>query len=512
MYCRYLLDSTTDQTKESYFTYGAEEESPVDHDVSFRPGIGADGADTFTPRTLIYDLKGAFGTLRRENALYELQHQENPAQQNQWGGNTIPLNLPPIAPSPYQQALDQGLTPPVLSTQTVRFWSDYNHLFYHPKSIVQLNEYELNSDLMPFEQWSKGEELFANLDREYDLLDRDLRPFLEECDQLQGIQVLSGIDDAWGGFASKYLERVADELGKGSRWVFGLQDTQRTTRDRYALQLANVAQSVQNIDPSASMHIPLGNIPSSLPSYISLDGSSRWHTSALQAAGIESLTLPTRLRRHQSAYASFDSLEATLNGDGKRRIAACYMSVSDAAVLEEQSVIDGSSDFRMTNGHSYDEEDFEANEKKLDIDLFPDLTRNITSARQQSRQSHTFSKVEALRGSWRKQSDIQQSNEDARDRFASTDDVWTSIHQSPLLFPILSSYPQLFHFADRPQKLAIQASVSTSTAIAGQIRGLEGVARRMVSLDEREALCDGLAALADEYEDGWMSDDDSDDD
>jgi hypothetical protein len=189
------------------------------------------------------------------------------------------------------------------------------------------------------------------------------------------------------------------------------------------------------------------------------------------------------------------------------------MSISHAAVLEEQATVNGTSDVRMTNGHSHDEEDFEATQKKLDIELFPDLTRNIpTSGRQRARRNHTFSKIEALRGSWKSPSDIQQSNEDARDRFENSGDVRVSIHQSSLLFPILSSYPQIFRFEGQPQKLAIQASMSTSTAIAGQIRSVEGVARRMVSLDEREALCDGLAALADEYEDGWMSDDDSDDD
>jgi hypothetical protein len=44
----------------------------VDHDIHFRPGIGADGTETFTPRTLIYDLKGGFGSLRKINALYEI--------------------------------------------------------------------------------------------------------------------------------------------------------------------------------------------------------------------------------------------------------------------------------------------------------------------------------------------------------------------------------------------------------------------------------------------------------
>ncbi len=64
--------------QESYFTYSADEESLVDHDIHFRPGIGADGTETFTPRTLIYDLKGGFGSLRKINALYEI---EEPAVQ-----------------------------------------------------------------------------------------------------------------------------------------------------------------------------------------------------------------------------------------------------------------------------------------------------------------------------------------------------------------------------------------------------------------------------------------------
>lgn len=64
--------------QESYFTYSAGEESIVDHDVHFRPGIGADGTETFTPRTLIYDLKGGFGSLRKINALYELEEEGVP--------------------------------------------------------------------------------------------------------------------------------------------------------------------------------------------------------------------------------------------------------------------------------------------------------------------------------------------------------------------------------------------------------------------------------------------------
>lgn len=61
-------------SQESYFTYDSTESySPVDHDVHFRPGIGARGEETYTPRTLIYDLKGGFGHLRKWGGLYDQQ-------------------------------------------------------------------------------------------------------------------------------------------------------------------------------------------------------------------------------------------------------------------------------------------------------------------------------------------------------------------------------------------------------------------------------------------------------
>ena len=77
---------------------------------------------------------------------------------------------------------------------------------------------------MPFEGWNVGEDLFSSLDKEHDLLDRDLRPFAEEADHMQGIQIIAGVDDAWGGFAARYVDRIRDEYGKMSVAFFALED------------------------------------------------------------------------------------------------------------------------------------------------------------------------------------------------------------------------------------------------------------------------------------------------
>lgn len=130
----------------------------------------------------------------------------------------------PIQQNEYQRSLQQGIEPAHLTPESVKYWSDFNKIYFHPRSIIQLNEYELNSSLTPFDNWSAGEELFNTLDKEHDLLDRDLRYFAEEADQMQGIQIMAAVDDAWGGFAARYLDRIRDEYGKVSVLFWGLEE------------------------------------------------------------------------------------------------------------------------------------------------------------------------------------------------------------------------------------------------------------------------------------------------
>jgi hypothetical protein len=58
----------------------------------------------------------------------------------------------------------------------------------------------------------------------------------------------------------------------------------------------------------------------------------------------------------------------------------------------------------------------------------------------------------------------------------------------------------------------VYSALSTSSSVANQIRSIEQAVRRLVSLDEREALSNGLEVLAEEYDEGWNSGTDSDED
>jgi hypothetical protein len=94
---------------------------------------------------------------------------------------------------------------------------------------VQLYETDLEPDQRAFDTWSSGEDLFRVLDNEHDLFDRDVRPMVEECDQLQGLQILTSVEGGWGGFTAKYMERFQDEMGKAATWVWALGEGQDLT-------------------------------------------------------------------------------------------------------------------------------------------------------------------------------------------------------------------------------------------------------------------------------------------
>ncbi|KAK3356990.1 tubulin domain-containing protein [Lasiosphaeria hispida] len=509
-------------TQESYFTYSENEESLVDHDVHWRPGVGADGTETFMPRTVIYDLKGGFGSLRKINALYADQDEgEGIASQALWNGPTVLQKDPPIAPSAYQQSLEVDDTPAPLTTSSVRYWSDFSRVYYHPRSAVQLSEFELGSQLMPFERYDSGEELFAALDREHDVVDRDLRPFVEEADQMQGIQVLTGMDDAWGGFAAKYLERLRDEYGKTAIWVWGMQGGVRgLTRDKRMLRLANKARAITEMYKQASVVIPLA-LPASLPRSIVLDRTSYWHTSALLASAIESITLPSRLK-DPANRDTLSNMADTLNTMGKQNVAGLQMSVADPD--EAASPPTPSTDPRAPGGGWQITEDHLSEGLSLDLHFTPsdELNPHRRTATT-PKPPRVFSQLIASRGFPPQQAadpdaEADQDLRNHRRRRRPAHEPVTRTYSTALAFPLLDSFPPIFRRASDPgtplaTAVNIISSLSADTAVSDQLKTLRTTVARSIGVEDREALGNELAEMAEEYHEGWSSGtDDGEDD
>ncbi|KAJ6160413.1 hypothetical protein N7470_003809 [Penicillium chermesinum] len=453
--------------QESYFTYNDSEESPIDHDVHFRPGIGADGSETYTPRTVIYDLKGGFGTLRKYNALYELTD-EAASGQGLWDGQAIVQKQAPIMPSDYQKSLDQGTPAPRLTSETVRYWSDYNRVFYHPRSAVQLNEYELNSQTMPFEDWNVGEELFNDIDKEHDLLDRDVRPFAEECDQLRALQIFTGADDAWGGFSARYIDRLRDEYGKKSIWVWAIEDGTRVQRHR-----------------QSTIYVPILDVPPKLPEYINVDRSSEWQKTALISSALETVTLPSRLR----PYHDFESSLA--GGDGSH------------SIFELQSTINPNRENH--NGESSDNK-LDKAETEFDIDF--------TYGGEGSKEPHVFNQVQVTRGADPPKSTepIESDLGRVRKLHLYNSEAMLQCYYTPLRLPILDSFPHdLYPACASGKGLGVFSTLSASTRTAERIKAIVTATARFLPVDEREAMVNGLGEIRESYETGWDSGSEDDD-
>ena len=454
---------------------------------------------------------------------------------------------PQIPQSDYQRSLDEGIPDAqTLSTQTVRYWSDFNRVFYHPRSIVQINDYELNSSLMPFERWENGEELFVSMDTDNDLLDRDVRVWAEECDQMQGMQIFTGGDDAWGGFASRYIEKLRDEYGKMPIWTWGIEEDQgRGQKAKQLLRTINATRTINEMARNASLYVPLSVPAIQLPQYVHLNRDSQWHISALLSTALESMTLPSRLRPEQQRRGLLGDIEAALNVNGNQRIAQLQCTILDPDTELPRSV-NGyrSHDDRAPSNSVHamtGEGDVEMITSRLDMNLSTGNPKSSSYASQHDTSDHIFGAVENIRGT-RQGADDQELDDDeityARkrrrlagwsvvERFVARQSLlfWRALvctvrkhahrcrYHSSLAYPLLDSFPRIFSLRPDLAKAAVHTSLSTTTDISTRIKTLQKLVSRMVGLDERETLSNGLGEISEAYEEGWNSgsDEDSDD-
>jgi hypothetical protein len=136
-------------------------------------------------------------------------------------------------------ARDQDSTQPdpfVVDESTVRYWSDYNRVDYHPRSIQKL------PDLFDWDlrmgDWAAGKEAFDSYNNQasdssvfvvvmpskrlcqdgHSLMDDPVRLFLEECDSLQVFHILPLLEPAPSIHTMK--PGVTNIFGSGDVWIF----------------------------------------------------------------------------------------------------------------------------------------------------------------------------------------------------------------------------------------------------------------------------------------------------
>lgn len=69
----------------------------------------------------------------------------------------------------------------------------------------------------------------------------------------------------------------------------------------------------------------------------------------------------------------------------------------------------------------------------------------------------------------------------------------------------------MFPVSDTNNGIQVLSSLTASSRTGERIKAMETVATRIISIDERETIVNGLGEIRESYETGWMSDSDYDD-
>ncbi|XP_074785135.1 protein misato homolog 1 isoform X2 [Athene noctua] len=220
------------------------------------------------------------------------------------------------APAPARPAGPSGS-----STQV---WSDFLSVRLHPKSIYVIRQYMHDGECGCLEAFGQGERLLQDPSCLEELEDR-LHFYVEECDYLQGFQVLCDLHDGFSGVGAKVTELLYDEYSGKGILTWGLTPVLSNVGDHQKnfYRLMNTALGIVHLSSHSSLFCPLslsGSLgirpqpPLAFP-YINYDASLHYHSSAILAAALDTLTAPYRLC---SSQGSMMHLAETLNFSGRK--------------------------------------------------------------------------------------------------------------------------------------------------------------------------------------------------
>ncbi|KAM6217781.1 protein misato homolog 1 isoform 3-T3 [Rhynchocyon petersi] len=323
-------------------------------DVLYRTGRTLHGQDTYTPRLILMDLKGSLSSLKQEGALYRDKHldaaiawygkltthkeelyPQNPyihdllsaegelSSDGVWRVKSIPNGKGPLS---FTSA--KTPKPPSPTMDSIRVWSDLLRVHLHPRSICMIQKYNHDGETGRLEAFGQGESILKEPGYLEELEDR-LHFYVEECDYLQGFQILCDLHDGFSGVGAKTAELLQDEYsGRGIiAWgllpgPYSLQEPQKNI-----YRLLNTAFGLVHLAAHSSLVCPLslgGSLglrpepPVTFP-YLHYDATLPFHCSAILATALDTLTVPYRLR---SSPVSMVHLADMLSFSGKKVVTA----------------------------------------------------------------------------------------------------------------------------------------------------------------------------------------------
>lgn len=277
--------------QESHLPYSKTASVNFNNGVFLSTSKNPNGTVNYSPRSLNYDLVGGYGYLSK----YEYHEPKAKIE----GNYEIIQTREQIEKNEYQIALDKGMNKSnTLNVNNTTYWTDYNKLIYNPKSLNQLNTWEYvagdfgHSRRFPnlkFDTFNKGAEEYKQ--QAEDSIE-GFRNTLEKCDLIQGVNLISEVDSAWGGFTNDFLVDLKDEFfnngvnSKYNIWVYGLMDNDLNPKLN---QLYSRINTVIELASNSTLFFPM-NFRSAADCLSSeYDKRSEWHNSSVQSIFVNSI-------------------------------------------------------------------------------------------------------------------------------------------------------------------------------------------------------------------------------
>ncbi|XP_072864397.1 protein misato homolog 1 isoform X4 [Chlorocebus sabaeus] len=323
-------------------------------DVLYRTGRTLHGQDTYTPRLILMDLKGSLSSLKEEGGLYRDKQLDAAIA---WQGKLTTHKEELCPKNPYLQdflsaegvlssdgvwrvkSIPNGKGSPPLTTATtpkplipteasIRVWSDFLRVHLHPRSICMIQKYNHDGEAGRLEAFGQGESVLKEPKYQEELEDR-LHFYVEECDYLQGFQILCDLHDGFSGVGAKAAELLQDEYSGRGIITWGLLPApyHRGEAQRNIYRLLNTAFGLVHLTAHSSLVCPLslgGSLglrpepPVNFP-YLHYDATLPFHCSAILATALDTVTVPYRLC---SSPVSMVHLADMLSFCGKKVVTA----------------------------------------------------------------------------------------------------------------------------------------------------------------------------------------------
>ncbi|XP_065216206.1 protein misato [Planococcus citri] len=314
--------------QEASFIYNADVAPEINYDVLFREGENLKKEVTFTPRLLLVDVKGSLGCFPERSDLYEdpvvpeisedvvlwsendTEVKEEPKRKKNQFLEDLERQEEEISePGSVENAIKMYHL-----DDDVTVWSDYLGTRFHPRTINLINEYQHGNQEQLFDTYAQGTELWKSELFSDEWADK-CRIYAEECNYLQGFQVLFDCVDGFSGLTISAIEYLQDEYS--SKSIFGIPNIasfyENSTVNQSLIRTINGALSFAELSDFSVPFVPLSTAtefwyePASPRKFNNINYKHNlwYHSSALLASYLDSMSLIYRKRTNPIRLSSF---------------------------------------------------------------------------------------------------------------------------------------------------------------------------------------------------------------